>query len=191
MCVCVYSSTLLHHWLECECADAVQRPPPSSHGPTGPILHCGAGRRWWSPRWGWCTARWRRCPPPGWWRRSYEPRETRSPPTLCRLWRSLYVPKNKDGESQDLLVLYCDWVLLYNLYWLTHLYGFDDGDDARRPEAADGGEHSDGQVVMRRSTWLHQSDARGHLHWHLTWGHVCMRGAIRKVRLALVEQKKV
>lgn len=31
-----------------------------------------------------------------------------------------------------------------------HLHRFDDGDDACRPEAADGGEHGDGQVVVWR-----------------------------------------
>lgn len=45
----------------------------------------------------------------------------------------------------------------------THLHGLDDGDDARRPEAADGGEHGDGQVVVRRSP-VHQGDAGRHLH---------------------------
>lgn len=35
--------------------------------------------------------------------------------------------------------------------WVTDLHRFDDGDDARRPEAADGGEHGDGQVVVWRS----------------------------------------
>lgn len=32
-----------------------------------------------------------------------------------------------------------------------NLHGFDDRNDACRPEAADGGEHSDGKVVVRRS----------------------------------------
>lgn len=45
----------------------------------------------------------------------------------------------------------------------THLHGFDDGNDACGPEAADGGEHSDGQIVVRWSA-VHQSDAWGHLH---------------------------
>ena len=31
-----------------------------------------------------------------------------------------------------------------------YLHGFDDRDDACRPEAADGGEHGDGQVVVGR-----------------------------------------
>lgn len=44
-----------------------------------------------------------------------------------------------------------------------NLHSFDDGDDARRPEAADGGEHGDGQVVVRRPA-VHQGDAGRHLH---------------------------
>lgn len=37
-------------------------------------------------------------------------------------------------------------------YRRTHLHCFDDGNDACWPEAADGGEHGDGQVVVWRST---------------------------------------
>lgn len=36
-------------------------------------------------------------------------------------------------------------------YRRTHLHCFDDRNDACWPEAADGGEHGDGQVVVRRS----------------------------------------
>lgn len=39
--------------------------------------------------------------------------------------------------------------------WPAHLHGFDDGDDACGPEAADGGEHCDGQVVVRGPPRLH------------------------------------
>lgn len=38
-----------------------------------------------------------------------------------------------------------------------HLHGLEDGDDACGPEAADGGQHSDGHVVMRRAPGLQQS----------------------------------
>lgn len=54
----------------------------------------------------------------------------------------------------------------------TNLHCFDDGDDARGPEAADGGEDGDGQVVVGGSA-VHQGNAGGHLHrvapstWHV------------------------
>lgn len=38
------------------------------------------------------------------------------------------------------------------LYTGINLHCFDDGNDACWPEAADGGEHGDGQVVVWRST---------------------------------------
>lgn len=38
------------------------------------------------------------------------------------------------------------------LWSSINLHGFDDRNDACGPEAADGGEHGDGQVVMRWST---------------------------------------
>lgn len=36
-------------------------------------------------------------------------------------------------------------------YRRPHLHCFDDGDDACGPEAADGGENGDGQIIVRRS----------------------------------------
>lgn len=40
-----------------------------------------------------------------------------------------------------------------------HLHGLEDGDDASGPEAADGGQHSDGHVVVRRAPGLQQSQS--------------------------------
>lgn len=65
----------------------------------------------------------------------------------------------------------------------THLHGFDDCDDASGPEAADGGQDSYGQVIVRGAARFHQSNARRHLHGHLSRGHTCMGCAIRQVRL--------
>lgn len=67
----------------------------------------------------------------------------------------------------------------------TNLHGFDDGDDARRPEAADGGEHGDGQVVVRWSP-VHQGDAGRHLHgMDLSWRDGWVGPASRHVGLTL------
>lgn len=44
--------------------------------------------------------------------------------------------------------------------WSTpHLHGLEDGDDACGPEAADGGQHSDGHVVVWRTPGLQQSQS--------------------------------
>lgn len=52
---------------------------------------------------------------------------------------------------------------------VINLHGFDNRNDACRPEAADGGEHGNGQVVVWRST-VHQSNAGWHLHgMNLAW----------------------
>lgn len=55
-------------------------------GVTAPSRRRGVVRRWWPPRWGWCTARWRRCPRPSWWRRSCALLWRLFPPSPCRLW---------------------------------------------------------------------------------------------------------
>lgn len=52
----------------------------------------------------------------------------------------------------------------HKMRWsVFNLHCFDDGNDACGPEAADGGEHGDGQVVVGRPA-VHQGDAGGHLH---------------------------
>lgn len=46
----------------------------------------------------------------------------------------------------------------------THLHCLEDGNDACRPEAADGGQHRDGHVVVGRAPWLQQGQP-----WALGW----------------------
>lgn len=68
---------------------------------------------------------------------------------------------------------------------LAHLHGFDDGDYSCGPEAADSGENSDGQVVVRWATRLHQSDPIWHVHGHLARSKTWMLGTVGQVRLPL------
>lgn len=52
----------------------------------------------------------------------------------------------------------------------AHLYSLDYGNDARGPEAADGGEDSNGKVIVWWATWFQDGNARGHLCWrHTRW----------------------
>lgn len=70
------------------------------------------------------------------------------------------------------------------------LHGFDDRNDACWPEAADGGQHGDGQVVVRRST-IHQGDAWRYLHgMNLAWWDRWVPSTSRQVGLTLKKRQQ-
>lgn len=69
-----------------------------------------------------------------------------------------------------------------------NLHCFDDGDDACGPEAADGGEHGDGQVVVGGSA-VHEGDAWGHLHgMNLAWWDPWVARSAWHVGLTLIRE---
>lgn len=80
---------------------------------------------------------------------------------------------------------YLSFTVIRALSELIYLHSFDDGDYSCGPEAADSGEDSDGQIVVRRTTRLHQSDAIWHMHGHLAGSNTWMRCTVRHVRLCL------